>query len=106
MLTIAFYVQVDLQPYLDIVTDELEWLYYEGVDVPDPSTGSDATFCCKAMLMSVVSDYRGFPKLFRLSQSPALNGGCYIYEQKGIKLGLKKKQTTGVAASSDDGNDR
>ena len=103
-----FLIQVDLQPYLDIVIDELEWLYYEGVDVPDLCSG--ATSCCKAMLLNVVSDYRGFPKLFRLSQSPALNGACYVCEQKGIKLGLKKKQTTVAAAaaarSDNEGSDR
>ena len=81
--------QVDLQPYLDIVTDELEWLYYEGVNVSD---GAGNETALKAMLLSIVSDYRGLPKLFRLAQSPALRGACYVCKQKGVKLGSSTVQ--------------
>ena len=100
--------QVDLQPYLDIITDELEWLYYEGVNVSD---GAGNETALKAMLLSIVSDYRGLPKLFRLSQSPALRGACYICKQKGIKLGSSTAQPGPVendcmsATSSSDGDE-
>ena len=42
-----FLAQVDLQPDLNIVTDELEWLYHKGVIVSD---GAGNETALKAML--------------------------------------------------------
>ena len=79
--------RLTLRPYLDILTDELNYLYWEGISVH--RHGSPEAQLYKAMLLSVVSDYRGYPELFRITQSPALVGACYICEQAGTRLGGK-----------------
>ncbi len=76
-------VQSDFSPYLDILTDELEQLYWEGVEVRD---SSGICFICRAMLLNIVTDYRGMPELFRLAQSPAFIGACYKCEQVGRRM--------------------
>ena len=75
--------QSDFSPFLDILTDELDQLYWEGLEVKLP-TG--ASFICHAMLLSIVTDYRGMPEMFRLAQSPAFIGACYKCEQVGRRM--------------------
>ena len=48
--------------------------------------GCDDTFCCRAMLLKIISDYRGIPELFRVTTSPAFVGACYICKQLGIRM--------------------
>ena len=80
---LAVCVQSDFSPFLDILTDELDQLYWEGVRVNERSGTS---FVCHAMLLSIVTDYRGLPELFRLAQSPAHVGACYKCNQAGCRM--------------------
>jgi hypothetical protein len=81
---ILMHTQSDFSPYLDIVTDELDCLYWEGIEVKAANT--EEVFNCHAMLLSLITDYRGKPELFRVAQSPAFVGACYICEQIGIRM--------------------
>ena len=76
-------VQSDFSPFLDVLTDELDQLYWEGLEVKVPSGTS---FICHAMLLSIVTDYRGMPEMFRLAQSPTFVGACYKCEQVGRRM--------------------
>lgn len=76
--------QTDFAPYLDILTDELNWLYWEGV--PVYRAGSNETFNCRAMILKIISDYRGIPEIFRVAQSPAFVGACYMCKQEGKRM--------------------
>jgi hypothetical protein len=75
--------QSDFSPFLDILTDELDQLYWEGIEVKERSR---VPFICRAMLLSIITDYRGMPELFRLAQSPAFVGACYKCEQVGSRM--------------------
>ena len=76
--------QVDFSPYVDILTDELDLLYWEGVDVVNAAT--DEHFACHAMLLNIVTDYRGMPELFRTAQAPAYVGACYVCGVEGWRM--------------------
>ena len=77
------FLQSDFSPFLDILTDELDLLYWIGVEVKQQS---GTPFTCRAMLLSIITDYRGLPELFRLAQSPAFVGACYKCEQAGFRM--------------------
>jgi len=79
--------QVDFAPYLDILADELDLLYWDGVEIVHASTKE--TFTCRAMLLSIVTDYRGMPEIFRTAQSPAFIGACYVCGVEGWRMATK-----------------
>lgn len=85
------FAQSDFSPYLDIVTDELNLLYWEGV--PVQRAGCHDTFSCRAMVLNIISDYRGIPEIFRVAQSPAFNGACYICKQEGWRMTEESNKT-------------
>lgn len=74
----------DFQPILDIVADELNFLYHHGVNVRDSSDSSSSAFTCKARLFQVIADYRGMAPLLWYSASPAHEGACYECHQGGF----------------------
>ena len=76
--------QIDFTPYVDIVTDELDLLYWDGVDVVNAAT--DERFTCHVMLLNIVTDYRGMPELFRTAQAPAYIGACYVCGVEGWRM--------------------
>ena len=76
--------QSDFSLYLDIVTDDLDQLYWEGVEVK--AGGTREAFGCHAMLWSIISDYRGKPEMFRVAQAPAYVGACYVCQQIGFRM--------------------
>lgn len=81
--------QDDFAPYLDILTDELQDLYWGGISAL--RDGELEVGLVKAMLLSVISDYRGYPELFRITQSPALVGACYKCNQPGTRTSFGRK---------------
>lgn len=95
VLTLHKLWQDDFAPYLDILTDELQYLYWEGI--PVHRHGAMEAQLYRAMLLSVISDYRGYPELFRITQSPALVGACYICEVLGIRAFGRKTIYAGGA---------
>ena len=80
----CYILQVDFTPYTDIVADELDLLYWEGVDVVNAATNE--RFTCRAMLQNAVTEYRGMPELFRTAQTPAFVGACYICGVEGWRM--------------------
>ena len=78
---------MDFTPYLDILADELNMLYLNGVKVVHATTSE--TFMCRAMLLTIVTDYRGMAEIFRITQSPALIGACYICGVEGWRMATK-----------------
>lgn len=78
---------MDFAPYLDILADELDLLYWDGVEVVHATTNE--TFICRAMLLSIVTDYRGMPEIFRVAQSPAFVGACYVCGVEGWRVASK-----------------
>ena len=76
-------VQADFSPFLDILTNELDLLYWEGIEVQEQS---GAHFICRAMLLCIITDYRGLPELFRLTGSPAFVGACYKCTIVGFRM--------------------
>ena len=87
----------DLQPILEVIVDDLMYLYYNGLRVEDASDGAKGLQAahCRAMLINVISDYRGYPKLFRYTQSPAFVGGCYMCGIRGFRYPPGKKTIYG-----------
>jgi hypothetical protein len=82
---------VDFTPYLDIVADELDLLYWDGVEVTHAITNE--RFTCRAMLQSIVTDYRGMPELFRTTQAPAFIGACYVCAVEGWRMATNVTKT-------------
>ena len=82
--------QADFAPFTDILTDELDQLYWEGVEVKEHS---GVSFTCRAMLLSVVSDYRRMPEFSSFTHPPAHVGACYECEQGGCRMADGTKKT-------------
>lgn len=96
---------MDFQPYLDIPSDEMLFLYHCGTPVRDACEDiSSMDRRAHVLMLSDISDYRGYPKMFRLGQAPAKKGACYRCAQKGVWVGMKRKRQdadTGAAAATE-----
>ena len=75
-----------LQPLID----ELRYLYYVGIELEDPTEQHRKEFNMRAGVVKVTADYRGFPKIYLLAQSPSVHG-CFYCQNKGIKIKEFKK---------------
>ena len=81
---------------MEIMSHELLYLYWYGTTVTLPETLGGEQVNVKAMLLQWVCDYRGYPKCFRLSQSPAHVGACFccdVVGQPGPKTGTHTGKT-------------
>lgn len=84
----------DFQSVLDIIADDLNYLYRFGIEVVSsaPETAPNACtgrFNCKAKLFGLISDYRGIGPLTRHAMSPSHVGACYTCHQKGFSASGK-----------------
>jgi hypothetical protein len=79
-----------MQPYMELMAHELLDLYWHGVEVKLPDSLGGTQLVVHAMMLQWVCDYRGFPKCFRHSQSPALIGACYVCDQQGLRIPRKE----------------
>jgi Transposase family tnp2 len=79
---------LDLQPVLQLVVDELNFLYMVGAEVHDAYTGED--FVMRAKLVHAISDLRGLQKITNMKSSPATYS-CYCCWLKGHKIASKGK---------------
>jgi hypothetical protein len=84
----------DMQPTLEIVVDELNSLYREGIHVHDAHLNDDIKV--HAMLLDVRSDFPGTSKMFRYTAGGAYVASCYECEQLGIGHGSSKRVYTGA----------
>jgi hypothetical protein len=79
----------DMQPTLEIVVDELNWLYHQGTIVKDAHRGDSVHI--RAMLIDVRSDFPGTSKTCRYTSGGAYVGSCYGCCQEGISFQKKKR---------------
>ena len=73
---------------MEILAHELLQLYWYGVDVTLPESVSEyhgSTINVKAMLLQWIGDYRGQPKAFCQTQSPAHRNACYQCAIQGLR---------------------
>jgi hypothetical protein len=75
--------KLDLQPFLQLIVDELNYMYVFGEEVYDAH--KDEFFTLRVKLIQVISDYRGLQKITNLKLSPALHA-CLVCWLKGFKL--------------------
>jgi len=66
---------------------ELQFLQKTGIRVFDAYENKRVTV--KALLVGVVNDLRGLPKVALNKQTPALNGACHRCHQEGCRLGCR-----------------
>jgi hypothetical protein len=76
-------VDFSLDPYMDVVADELVALYQRGWEVLDACTGT--TFTCCVKVLRWLSDYRGLQKLFHFKGAPS-PFACFQCYTKGFCL--------------------
>jgi hypothetical protein len=81
-------VDFSLDPYMDIIADELFALYHRGWEVLDACTGS--TFTCFVKVLRWLSDYRGLQKLFHFKGAPS-PFACFQCYTKGFCLSGSSK---------------
>jgi hypothetical protein len=79
----------DLQPTMEIVVDELNWLYHKGITVSDAHRGDEVLI--RAMLIDVRSDFPGTSKTFRHTGGGAFVGACYECCQQGVDCSGAKR---------------
>ncbi len=84
----------DLQPTLEIIVDELNWLYHKGINVSDAHHGDEVHI--RAMLIDVRSDFPGTSKGFRYTGGGAFVGACYGCCQEGVCCQKRKRIYPGV----------
>jgi hypothetical protein len=71
---------------MELMAHELLHLYWHGVEVTLPQSLGGTRLVVCAMLLQWVCDYRGYPKCFRHTQSPACVGACYVCDQQGVSI--------------------
>lgn len=76
----------DFQPVLDIIADELNYLYMDGHTVTDSASTSLLQHVCKVKLFGLVSDYKGIGPLLRGRRGISHNDSCYECCQTGMSI--------------------
>eukprot|EP00775_Hariotina_reticulata_P000311 gene312-523_t len=73
---------LDLQPVLEIITDQLELLSKHGVQVWDAHKGE--MFTCYVKLVQAISDIRGIEKILKFPSTPAVFA-CFFCWLRGLR---------------------
>ncbi len=81
-------VNADAQPILELMIDELVYLYYHGVQVQDVSCTRSEPVTVRAMLLDTRFDHPGLYKMFRYLFSQA--APCYMCHQVGMTCACAK----------------
>lgn len=79
-----------ISPCLDPLIDELLYLYYIGIQVPDFTRPRCESFILRVGVVKVTADYRGLPKIYLLGQSPSVHG-CFYCKNEGKRIKEFKK---------------
>ena len=84
-------VKFDIQPYLDILVDELKYLNEVGWSVLDIHTKSK--FTCRVRVIQVLSDLRGLEKVFDVPATPGRHAclWCWVKGYKACTPGHQGK---------------
>ena len=75
----------DFQPVLDIIADELNYLYHEGRLVRDAASPGEE-FVSRVKLFGLVSDFKGIAPLLRGRKGLGHTDACYECHQRGRSI--------------------
>lgn len=76
----------DFQPVLDIIADELNFLYQDGLLVQDSANPGQPQHRTRVKLFGLVADYKAIGPLLRGRRSMAHHHSCYKCHQEGISI--------------------
>ena len=63
-----------MSPFFDSLIDELLYLYYIGIQMPDFTRPRRESFIWRVGVVNIIADYRGLPKIYLLGKSPSVHG--------------------------------
>jgi len=87
-------IKMNIQPFIQLIADELKFLNNEGWKVHDAHRGDD--FVCKVRLIHVVSDLRGLEKVFDQPPVPS-KYACMKCFVQGVRIPQGKTIYPGIA---------